>query len=100
VLNKQHHTNGLLIDNLSYFTCETCDEVAPALGLYPGYVWVIDYLFVLVHSLMADQDLLHKVHDLSDLELATLICLVTEEHGIIDTDQESIDELIQELELV
>jgi hypothetical protein len=29
-----------------------------------------------------------------------LICLVTEEHGIIDTDQESIDELIQELELV
>jgi hypothetical protein len=49
---------------------------------------------------MADQDLLHKVHDLSDLELATLICLVTEEHGIIDTDQESIDELIQELELV
>lgn len=37
MLNKQHHTNGLLIDNLSYFTCEICDEVAPALGLYPGY---------------------------------------------------------------
>ena len=49
---------------------------------------------------MADQNLLSKVHDLSDLELATLICLVAKEHCIIDTDQASIDELIQELELV
>jgi hypothetical protein len=49
---------------------------------------------------MAEQNLLHKVHDLSDLELATLICLVAQEHCIIDTDEESIDELVQELELV
>lgn len=49
---------------------------------------------------MADQDLLHKVHDLSDLELAALICLVAQEHCIIDTDEDSIDELVQELELV
>lgn len=49
---------------------------------------------------MADQNLLSKVHDLSDLELATLICLVAHEHCIIDTDEESVDELIQELELV
>jgi hypothetical protein len=49
---------------------------------------------------MADQTLLNKIHDLSDLELATLICLVAQEHCIIDTDQDSIDELVQELELV
>jgi hypothetical protein len=49
---------------------------------------------------MAEQNLLDKVHDLSDLELATLICLVAQEHCIIDTDEESIDELVQELELV
>lgn len=49
---------------------------------------------------MADQTLLSRVHDLSDLELATLICLVAQEHCIIDTDQDSVDELIQELELV
>lgn len=49
---------------------------------------------------MADQNLLNKVHDLSDLELAILICLVAQEHCIIDTDQDSIDELIQELELI
>jgi hypothetical protein len=49
---------------------------------------------------MADQNLLNKVHALSDLELATLICLVAQEHCIIDTDQGSLNELIQELELV
>jgi hypothetical protein len=49
---------------------------------------------------MADQTLLTKVHELSDLELAALICLVAQEHCIIDTDKDSIDELVQELELV
>lgn len=49
---------------------------------------------------MADQNILNKIHDLSDLELATLICLVAQEHCIIDTSQDSIDELVQELELV
>jgi len=48
---------------------------------------------------MADE-LLEKVHDLSDVELAALICLVAKEHCIIDTEPDAIDELVQELELV
>ena len=49
---------------------------------------------------MADETLLDKVHDLSDLELAALICLIAQEHCIIDTDPVAIDELVQELEQV
>lgn len=49
---------------------------------------------------MADDTLLGKIHDLSDVELAALLCLVTQEHCIIDTEPEFIDELVQELELV
>ena len=49
---------------------------------------------------MADQTLLDRVHDLSDLELAALICLVAQEHCIIDTEPDSLDDLVQELELV
>jgi hypothetical protein len=49
---------------------------------------------------MADKILLDKVHDLSDLELAALICLVAQEHCIIDTEPDAIDELVQELEQV
>ena len=49
---------------------------------------------------MADNILLGKIHDLSDVELAALICLVSQEHCIIDTEPDSIDELVQELELV
>ena len=49
---------------------------------------------------MADESLIDKIHDLSDLELATLICLVAQEHGIIDTEPDSIDDLVLELELV
>ncbi|TVY57913.1 hypothetical protein LCER1_G001182, partial [Lachnellula cervina] len=49
--------------------------------------------------LMADE-LIDKIHDLSDLELATLICLVAQEHCIIDTEPDSIDDLVLELELV
>lgn len=48
---------------------------------------------------MADE-LIDKIHDLSDLELATLICLVAQEHCIIDTEPDSIDDLVLELELV
>jgi len=48
---------------------------------------------------MADE-ILEKVHDLSDVELATLICLVAKEHCIIDTEPDAIDDLVQELELV
>ena len=49
---------------------------------------------------MADEELINKIHELSDLELAALICLVAEEHCIIDTDPEVLGDLIQELQLV
>ncbi|KAL3957343.1 ATPase associated with various cellular activities AAA_3 protein [Purpureocillium lilacinum] len=49
---------------------------------------------------MADDLLLEKVHDLSDLELAILLCLVSREHGIISTPSDTIDDLIEELQLV
>lgn len=49
---------------------------------------------------MADVTLLEKVHELSDLELAALICLVAQEHCIIDTEPDAIDDLAQELQLV
>ena len=54
---------------------------------------------IITEALMAD-NILEKVHDLSDVELAALICLVAKEHCIIDTEPDSIDELVQELELV
>ncbi|KND93907.1 hypothetical protein TOPH_01500 [Tolypocladium ophioglossoides CBS 100239] len=49
---------------------------------------------------MADDTLLDKVHDLSDLELAILLCLVSREHGMLSTPADAIDDLIQELLLV
>jgi hypothetical protein len=49
---------------------------------------------------MADETLLDKVHNLSDLELAALICLIAQEHCIIDTEPDALDDLVQELELV
>jgi len=49
---------------------------------------------------MADEALIGRVHELSDLELATLLCLVAQEHCIIDTDPVALDDLVQELELV
>jgi hypothetical protein len=49
---------------------------------------------------MADESLIGKIHDLSDLELAVLICLVAKEHCIIDTEPDALDELVEELELV
>ena len=51
-------------------------------------------------SLMADETLIDKVHELSDLELAALLCLIAQEHCIIDTEPDAIDELVQELEEV
>lgn len=50
--------------------------------------------------LMADDSLIDKIHDLSDLELATLICFVAQEHCIIDTEPDTLGDLVQELELV
>lgn len=49
---------------------------------------------------MADEALINKIRDLSDLELAVLTCLVAQEHCIIDTEPSAEDELVQELELV
>ena len=49
---------------------------------------------------MADEGLLDKVQDLSDLELAALLCLTNQEHCIIDTDTEAVDDLVQELRMV
>ncbi|UKZ72857.1 hypothetical protein TrVFT333_000494 [Trichoderma virens FT-333] len=48
---------------------------------------------------MADDDLLEKVHSLSDLELAVLLCLVNREHVLISTPPAAIDDLVQELQL-
>ena len=49
---------------------------------------------------MADEALLRKVHQLGDLELAALLCLVAREHCLISTAAERLDELIEELSLV
>lgn len=49
---------------------------------------------------MADESLIDKVHGLSDLELAVLLCLVSREHCLISTPPAALDDLIQELQLV
>ncbi|KAL1842703.1 hypothetical protein VTJ49DRAFT_4482 [Mycothermus thermophilus] len=49
---------------------------------------------------MADPQLLDKIHSLSDLELAALLCLIAREHCLISTDPDSVDELADELRLV
>lgn len=49
---------------------------------------------------MADDALLEKVHALSDLELAVLLCLISREHCLVSTPAEAIDDLLQELQLV
>lgn len=49
---------------------------------------------------MEDPDVIDKIHELSDLELATLLCLIAKEHCIISTNSDVLDELEQELQLV
>ncbi len=49
---------------------------------------------------MDNPDLTDKIHGLSDLELATLLCLIANQHCIIETDKDALDELEQELRLV
>ncbi|KAI1395926.1 hypothetical protein F4819DRAFT_476889 [Hypoxylon fuscum] len=49
---------------------------------------------------MADEDLLHQIHGLGDLDLAALLCLVSREHCIIRTASSSLATLTQELRLV
>jgi hypothetical protein len=41
-----------------------------------------------------------KVQDLSDVELAFLICVIAKQHCLIQTNEESLDELEEELQLV
>ena len=41
-----------------------------------------------------------KVQALSDVELAILLCLITEQHCIIETEKEAIDGLDNEIRLV
>ncbi|RFU31260.1 hypothetical protein B7463_g5057, partial [Scytalidium lignicola] len=49
---------------------------------------------------MADDILLAKIHDLSDLELAALICLIAQEHCIIYADLDTVNDVVQELQLI
>lgn len=49
---------------------------------------------------MEASDFIDKIHKLSDLELATLLCLIADEHCIISSDSDVLDELEQELQLV
>ncbi|KAI9703168.1 MAG: hypothetical protein M1836_007733 [Candelina mexicana] len=52
---------------------------------------------------MAETDqsgLINKVHSLSDLEIATLLCLMANQHCIIETEDEGLDQLAQELSLL
>ncbi|XXH00769.1 hypothetical protein Hte_007120 [Hypoxylon texense] len=49
---------------------------------------------------MADEQLLHKIHGLGDLDLAALLCLVSREHCIISTEPDELDALTEELRLV
>lgn len=43
---------------------------------------------------------LDRVSDLTDLELAVLLCLVAREHSLIETEGDAVDDLEKELRLV
>lgn len=49
---------------------------------------------------MADENVLKKVHNLSDVELAALLSLISREHCLISTPPDALDDLIEELLLV
>ncbi|KAI1335231.1 hypothetical protein F5Y15DRAFT_398573 [Xylariaceae sp. FL0016] len=49
---------------------------------------------------MADEELLHKIQNLGDLDLAALLCLISREHCIISTEPPALDDLVAELQLV
>ena len=46
------------------------------------------------------QHLLEHVKDLSDLELACLLCLIAKQHCLVETPPEQMDDLASELVLV
>ncbi len=49
---------------------------------------------------MEGPDVIGKINEFSDLELATLLCLIAKQHCVIKTEIEALDELEQELQLV
>ncbi|KZZ93093.1 hypothetical protein AAP_02559 [Ascosphaera apis ARSEF 7405] len=49
---------------------------------------------------MADTEVLFKIDDLSDLEIAVLLSLIAREHCIVDTEPELMDDLLSELRLI
>lgn len=49
---------------------------------------------------MADNNIIAKVHSLSDVELACLLSLISNEHCIISTPADCLDDLVTELQLV
>lgn len=49
---------------------------------------------------MADKSLVGVVQDLSDLELAILLCLINREHCLISTPSQALGDLVDELQLV
>lgn len=49
---------------------------------------------------MDPQSLVERVQELTDVELATLLCLVAGQHCIIQTEPEGLEALEQELQLV
>ncbi|XDG01800.1 hypothetical protein ABKA04_001415 [Annulohypoxylon sp. FPYF3050] len=49
---------------------------------------------------MADEDLLRRIHELEDLDLAALLCLISREHCIVSTEPAELDDLVEELRLV
>lgn len=49
---------------------------------------------------MDESPIVDKVQGLSDIELAALLCLITDQHCIIEAEKQSLDELDQEIRLV
>lgn len=48
----------------------------------------------------ANDRLVEKVQALSDIELAVLVCLVAEQHCIIEAEKEGLNDVQEELKLV
>lgn len=48
----------------------------------------------------SDDPIALKVQTLSDIELAILICLIADQHCIIETEKESIRDVREEMKLV
>ena len=49
---------------------------------------------------MNEADILKGVQELTDIELALLLCLVAGQHCVIETEEEFLETLVEELQLV